>query len=153
MPESKIAGLSRTSSDKKIATLDNPADIKPEPAAPEAPPEPTQAEQLKHLLIHGAVKPSTEVGGKSSEDWMLATTLKKAATAGTDRWALKTGNPEYYQGSHWATYTYQPYGENAEYYHVSPDLAVTHHLADGTDVPVPAEKVSEFVQQMVVPIR
>jgi hypothetical protein len=27
MPESKIAGLSRTSTDKKIATLDNPADI------------------------------------------------------------------------------------------------------------------------------
>ena len=117
---------------------------KPEPAAPEAPPEPTQAEQLKHLLIHGAVKPSSEAGGKSSEDWMLVTTLKKAATAGTDRWALKNGD-------HWVSYSYQPYAENAEYYHVSPDLAVTHHLADGTDVPVPAEKLSALVQQLVVP--
>ena len=39
----------------------------------------------------------------------------------------------------------------AEYYHVSPDLAVTHHLADGTDSAVPAEKVAAIAQQYVVP--
>ena len=108
---------------------------KSEPAAAESPPEPTQAEQLKHLLIHGAVKPSAGVpDGKQNADWMLATILAKSAKTGGDSYAMKKDS------GGWITYTYQPSGD-AEYFHVSPDLAVTHHV-DGKDTVVSPEKVS-----------
>jgi hypothetical protein len=122
----------------------------PEPEKPAEPGPGADIQQLKTLLINGAVKPSTAVEeGKSNPDWALVNTLKTAAKASTEKWVVKQS-----WNNSWTSYAYQPYlspdDTQTEFFHVTGDLAVTHH-AGGKDTVLPPEKVSEIVQQLVVP--
>lgn len=108
--------------------------------------EPSQeTKDLKKLLVNGAVTPSKQLEeGKASQDWILVTTLQKAAKKGANQWAVKKPDGAWYSAA------YVPYPD-AEYYKVAPDLEVTHHAADGTETPVPPEKVAGLIHQLITP--
>ena len=106
-----------------------------------------ETQTLKKLLTNGAVAPSTSMTeGKAASDWALVTTLQKVAKVGGQRWVYKKSSGA------WSTTTYTPADSaSLEYYHVTPDLAVTHHLPGGDETAVPPEKVTELVNQLVTP--